>query len=85
MACSQHGNKVDLQIKRRSLRFWVTGVGPYGCSHGLVFLNLIRHANPFSKYTDIRGPLDLHAVAHRLRTIGIDQSYSIDFNRGPAG
>ena len=46
-----------------------------GSSHTPVFLNPIRHANPFLKYTDVRGPPDLRAVAHRLRTSGLIGSY----------
>ena len=38
-----------------------------------IFLNLIRPTNPFLKYVDVRGPPDLRAVAHRLRTSGLDR------------
>ena len=50
--------------KKRSLALQVTGTDPYGP----IFLNLIWHPNPLSKYTEVRGPPDLYAVAHRLRT-----------------
>ena len=33
---------------------------------------IIRHTNLFLKYTAVHGPPDLHAVAHRLRTTGLE-------------
>ena len=59
---------VELVSKKRSLHLWFTGAGPYGSSRRPVILNLIQHANPFLKYTNVRGPPDLHDVTHRLTT-----------------
>ena len=64
MASSHHGGEVDFQKEKKSLCLYFTGIGAYGCLYRPVFLNLIRHANLFSKYTDVRGPPDLRAVAH---------------------
>ena len=66
------GIGVDLQRKIGSLLLQFKGAGPCGCSCAPVFLNLIRHANPFSKYAEVRGSPDLLAVAHRLRTSVLD-------------
>ena len=66
---------VELISKKRLLRLWFTGAGPYGSSHTSVFLNLIRHANSFLKYKDVRGPPELRAVAHRLRTSALGHGF----------
>ena len=48
--------KLISKEKKRSLHLKFTGTGPYDCPCGPVFLKLIQHANPFSKYTEVRGP-----------------------------
>ena len=65
-----HNTEVKLiSNKKKVIQF--TGAGPYGCSYGTVFLNHIWHGSPFSKYTDVRGLIDLGTVAHQLRTNAI--------------
>ena len=65
---SANGIGADLQRKIRSMLLQFMVAGPYGCSYAPVFLNLIRLANPLLRYANVCGPLDLRAVAHRLRT-----------------
>ena len=55
---------VKLTSKTKKLLLLQFTGWPYDCSYGPVFLNLIRHANPFSKYTEVRGPPHLHAMAN---------------------
>ena len=65
------GIGVDLRRKIRSLGLQFMSAGLYGCSYTPLLLNLIRLANPLLKYANVCGPLDLCAMAHRLRTSGV--------------
>ena len=64
LARSKHGREVDLRKKKslpfqfpeRSLQF--TRAGLNECPFGPALLNIIQHSNPFSKYTEVRGPLE---------------------------
>ena len=69
------GIGVDLQRKIRSFRLQFIGAGLCGSSCEPVFHSLIRHANPSLKYADVRGPPDLRAAAHRLRTVRLGDEY----------
>ena len=70
------GIGVDLQRKIRSLHLQCISAGPYDGSYAPLLLNLIRLANPLSKYANVCGPPDLRAVAHRLRTSALVTSVS---------
>ena len=48
--------------------------GLCGCSCAPVFLHLIQLANPLLKYSNVRGPPDLRAVAHRLTTSVLEKA-----------
>ena len=53
------------------------GAGPYIGLYAPLLLNLIRLANSLFKYANVCGQPNLLAVAHRLKTSGLERRLRI--------